>query len=347
MPLCLRTFANGIGIMDGPVNEVNMTPLSSAAVAAASRSGDRAVSGGHEILVQSLSFAYTSRPVLEEVSFGLERGAVGLLGPNGSGKTTLLRVLLGHLKVAPGAVRVLDQDMARRPRQARRRLGWMPERGGILPGMSGVGMVAYLGELSGMPPRDAMQRAHEVIDYVGLGEARYRPCQDYSQGMRQRLKLAQVLVHDPAWIFLDEPTSGLDPRGRVAMLDLVRDLASRKGFGVLLSTHLLPDVESVCRRVLVLRRGRLLANRELDPGALSRREIYEVEGFGDEAAFLARLAAAGAEVKRTDRRLEVTVGDGAGSALILAAAQETAYGLRRMRRQTVRLEDVFHDLVRE
>jgi ABC-type molybdenum transport system ATPase subunit/photorepair protein PhrA len=155
------------------------------------------------IAVSNLSFAYVRSPVLSEVSFTLDHGAVGLLGPNGSGKTTLLRALLGHLKLPPLAVTVMGRDMAKEPRAARRRLGWMPELGGIIPGMSGVSMVAYLGELSGMPGRDAMQRAHEVLDYVGLAEERYRNCEDYSQGMRQRLKLAQALVHDPAWVLLD------------------------------------------------------------------------------------------------------------------------------------------------
>ena len=217
--------------MDGFVNKVN-------------RTADPAASG---IRVEGLTFAYAQEPVLKDVTFALEKEAVGLLGPNGSGKTTLLRCLLGQVPVIPGQVEVLGRDMATRARLARAGLGWMPERGGIIPGMSGVGLVAYLGELSGMPSRDAMQRAHEVLHYVGLAEERYRKCDDYSQGMKQRLKLAQALVHDPHWLFLDEPTSGLDPRGRVSILELIRDLAWNKGLGVILSTHLLSDVESVCR----------------------------------------------------------------------------------------------------
>ena len=128
--------------------------------------------------------------------------------------------------------------------------------------MSGVGLVAYLGELSGMPARDAMQRAHEVLHYVGLADERYRKCDNYSQGMKQRLKLAQALVHDPDWLFLDEPTSGLDPRGRVSILELIRDLAWNKGLGVILSTHLLADVEAVCQEILVLQQGRTAGPRD-------------------------------------------------------------------------------------
>jgi ABC-2 type transport system ATP-binding protein len=299
------------------------------------------------ISVRNLSFAYVAAPVLREVSFNLKPGAVGLLGPNGSGKTTLLRALLGHLPLAPGAANVLGHDMARSPRAARRRLGWMPERGGILPGMSGVGMVSYLGELSGMPARDALQRAHEVIDYVGLAEERYRPVLDYSQGMRQRIKLAQALVHDPAWIFLDEPTSGLDPKGRVAMLELVRDLAVNKGLGVLLSTHLLPDVQAVCTEILVLREGRLLAHERVDTDAAAAARVFEVEGVGDEAAFTARLGVGGATVVREGRFALVTLRDGRGADVILEAAAATGFAMRRMRRQVATLEDVFFDIVKE
>lgn len=313
--------------MDVPQREVNTTETS--------------------ISVRNLSFAYTVAPVLREVTFSLRPGAVGLLGPNGSGKTTLLRALLGHLPLAPGAANVLGHDMALAPRAARRRLGWMPERGGILPGMSGVGMVSYLGELSGMPARDALQRAHEVIDYVGLAEERYRPVLDYSQGMRQRIKLAQALVHDPAWIFLDEPTSGLDPKGRVAMLELVRDLAVNKGLGVLLSTHLLPDVQAVCTEILVLREGRLLAHERVDTAGDAAARVFEVEGVGDEDAFVARLGAAGAAVVREGRFALVTLRDGRGADVILEAAAATGFAMRRMRRQVATLEDVFFDIVKE
>ncbi|MCB1151608.1 ABC transporter ATP-binding protein, partial [bacterium] len=219
--------------MASPTSEVNST--------------DRAIE------VRGLDFGYTATPVLKDVSFRLEPGAVGLLGPNGSGKTTLLRALMGHLTLPAGKVSVLGRDMAVAARAARRGLGWMPERGGILPGMSGVAMVAYLGELGGMPVTDALQRAHEALNFVGLADERYRMADTYSQGMRQRLKLAQCLVHDPDWLFLDEPTAGLDPRGRLAMLDLVHDLSHAHGFGVILSTHLLADVKAVCDEILVLR----------------------------------------------------------------------------------------------
>jgi len=312
------------------------------------------------IRVADLSFAYTSEPVLKGVSFELEKGGVGLLGPNGSGKTTLLRCLLGQVDVAAGQVTVLGHDMAASARLARAGLGWMPETGGIIPGMSGVGLVAYLGELSGMPARDAMQRAHEVLHYVGLADERYRKCDEYSQGMKQRLKLAQALVHDPEWLFLDEPTSGLDPRGRVSVLELIRDLTWNKGLGVILSTHLLADVEAVCREILVLRKGELLARQDVDAGSRQARQVFEVEGFGDEERFRAGLAAYGAEISEDQRLLLVTLdlervagataGEGqwdpaAGVNAILGVAAASDYALRRLRRRPLSLADEFYDLV--
>jgi ABC-2 type transport system ATP-binding protein len=185
------------------------------------------------------------------------------------------------------------------------------------------------------------------MDYVGLGEARYRKCEDYSQGMRQRLKLAQALVHDPAWIFLDEPTSGLDPKGRVAILQLVRDLAHNKGFGVILSTHLLPDVEAVCQEILVLRQGELLAHEQINDAIAPARQVFEVEGFGEEAAFHAALSKMGLEVQVDGRYALVTAREQDGAELILAAAADTGYALRRLRRQTLSLSDLFYKMVEE
>ena len=313
------------------------------------------------IRVSSLTFAYARRPVLQDVSFGLESGAIGLLGPNGSGKTTLLRCLLGQVPLPAGKVEVAGLDMASQARRARARLGWMPERGGVIPGMCGVGLVAYLGELSGLPSRDAMQRAHEVLHYVGLADERYRKCEDYSQGMKQRLKLAQALVHDPAWLFLDEPTSGLDPRGRVAILELIRDLAWNKGLGVILSTHLLADVESVCREILVLREGRLLARQDVDGNAREPRQVFEVEGFGDEDAFAAGLQRLEAQVTHQNRLWLVTLDldrlghpekdeqggyrAEVGTGAILEIAAETGFALRRLRRRPVTLAEEFYHLV--
>jgi len=308
------------------------------------------------IEVRDLTFAYWRDPVLREVTCRLEPGAIGLLGPNGSGKTTLLRALLGQVPLPAGRVLVGGADMAVEARRGRRLLGWMPERGGIIPGYSGVALTAYLGELSGLPRQDAMQRAHEVLHFVGLRDERYRPCETYSQGMRQRLKLAGALVHDPRWLLLDEPTSGLDPDGRAAMLELVADLAGRKGLGVILSTHLLADVEAVCREILVLRDGVLLERQTLDVSDLHGRHLFEITGFGNEAAFVAALARLAVEVRQDGRLLTALIdmdklpaGAGTTTARAVRAVLELAaacdYAPRRLRRRPLTLADEFHALV--
>jgi len=299
------------------------------------------------IRVQDLTFGYSATPVLKNVTFDLNRCSIGLLGPNGSGKTTLLRALLGHLDVAPGSVDVLGYDMSNKPRDARRHLGWMPERGGILPDMSGVAMVAFLGELGGMPPTDALQRSHEVLNYVGLADERYRMADTYSQGMRQRLKLAQALVHDPDWLFLDEPTAGLDPRGRLSLLDLVKNLAQDCGFGIILSTHLLADVKAVCDEILVLRDGRLLDHARVDADAEKQTTVFVLEGFGDNEAFVAALKAQGLDPQPEERTILVATDDDSGPDLILKAASESNFALRRLQRRTETLEDLFFQLVDE
>jgi len=297
------------------------------------------------IEVRDLTFAYGREPVLRDVSFNLSKCAIGLLGPNGSGKTTLLRALLGHLRMSSGHVDVLGSDMAVKPHAARKRIGWMPERGGILPAMSGVGMVAYLGELSGMPVTDALQRSHEVLNYVGLADERYRKADTYSQGMRQRLKLAQALVHDPDWLFLDEPTSGLDPSGRVSLLELVRDLARAKGFGVILSTHLLADVREVCEEILVLHKGVLLDHGRVEVDTNGDMGVFIVEGFGEEQAFADQLTATGVPFERQERLWEISVPRASGAQMILEAAAASQYALRRLEAKTETLEDLFFRLV--
>jgi ABC-2 type transport system ATP-binding protein len=308
------------------------------------------------IRVDELTFAYRVEPALRDVSFTLEPGAVGLLGPNGSGKTTLLRALLGQIDIPADRVHVGEIDMATRAAEGRRRLGWMPERGGVIPGHSGVGLVSYMGELSGMPRQDAMQRAHEVLHFVGLKDERYRPCETYSQGMRQRLKLACALVHDPEWLLLDEPTSGLDPGGRVAMLDLVRDLAGRKGLGVILSTHLLADVEATCDELLVLKRGQLLERHTVSHHEPGGRQVYEMAGFGDDAAFAAGLGRLADGFEQEGLHFTAVIdldrlppGEGPASAQAVKAVLELAvasdFSLRRLRRRPVTLADEFHELV--
>src|SRR6187402_170521 len=214
---------------------------------------------GPVVQADHLSVRYGKNFALNDVTAVFPPGAVGLLGPNGAGKSTLLKSLLGFLVPEKGSMKVLDLDVAQRPLAIRARIGYMPESDSHIPGMNAVSFVAYCGQLAGLPAVDAMQRAHEVLYYVGLGEARYRNLETYSTGMKQRIKLAQALVHDPDLLFLDEPTNGMDPKGRDEMLELIRDVVVNKGISLILASHLLPDVEQTCGHVVVLDKGAVAA----------------------------------------------------------------------------------------
>jgi ABC-2 type transport system ATP-binding protein len=229
----------------------------------------------------------------------------------------------------------------------RAKLGYMPETDGHIPGMNAVTFVAYCGQLAGLPKADAMQRAHEVLYYVGLGEARYRNVETYSTGMKQRIKLAQSLVHDPDLLFLDEPTNGMDPKGRDEMLELIRDLAHNKGVNLILSSHLLPDVEYTCDHVVVLDKGVVAASGPIDQLKGPAGRVYEVRVKGDLAPFVAALGAGGMECHETEEDvMRVFVPDGVGSAggdqrRICEIARECRVQVRHLRASVPTLEDVF------
>src|SRR4029077_9472834 len=199
----------------------------------------------------------------------------------------------GPISVDSGEGEVLGMDVRARRLDIRQAVGFAPEDECLFPGVAGIEAVAYAGELCGMPGTDATQRAHEVLNYVGLGEARYRPVESYSTGMKQRLKLASAIVHDPQLLILDEPTNGMDPEGRQEILELARDLAGNKGMSLLFSSHLLPDVEAVCDHVLVLARGRLLAQGRIQDLKQAHDHMVEVRVKADPARFTRRLAEQG------------------------------------------------------
>lgn len=209
--------------------------------------------------IKNLTVRYGSFTALSDFSVDIPEGCTGLLGPNGAGKTTLIKTLLGFIKPASGGGSVVGCDILESPREIRQRVGLMPEQDCHIPGMTAVQFVSYAGELAGMPPSQALRRSHEVLEYCGLGEARYRNVETYSTGMKQRIKLAQAIVHGPRLLLLDEPTNGLDPAGREDMLELVRSVSHGKGLHVLVSSHLLPDIERVCDRVIVVMAGQLKA----------------------------------------------------------------------------------------
>src|SRR5215203_4423993 len=255
---------------------------------------------GPVVQADHLSVRYGNNFALNDVTAVFPPGAVGLLGPNGAGKSTLLKSLLGFLVPEKGSMKVLGLDVARSPLEIRERIGYMPESDSHIPGMNAVSFVAYCGQLSGLPGVDAMQRAHEVLYYVGLGEARYRNIETYSTGMKQRIKLAQAIVHDPDLLFLDEPTNGMDPKGRDEMLELIRDLAHHKNVNLILSSHLLPDVEYTCDHVVVVDKGTVATAGPIEALKGTRGRVYELRVKGDQARFITVLRGEGLDCHDTD-----------------------------------------------
>ena len=306
----------------------------------------------HAVRLDQVTVVYGKNRALRDVTAVFPKGAVGLLGPNGAGKSTMLKSLLGFITPQRGRLDVLGLDVAERPLEVRAKLGYMPESDGHIPGMNAVTFVAYCGQLAGLPRADAMQRAHEVLYYVGLGEARYRNVETYSTGMKQRIKLAQALVHDPDLLFLDEPTNGMDPKGRDEMLELIRDLAHNKGISLILSSHLLPDVEYTCDHVVVLDKGTVATWGPIQQLKGPTGRVYEVRVKGDLAAFVAALHAAGFETRETEEDImRVSVSrppDGlTDQQLICRTALSTHVQVRHLKTSIPTLEDVFARAVGE
>jgi len=242
---------------------------------------------------------------------------------------------------------VLGLDVATRPLEIRSRIGYMPESDAHIPGMNAVSFVAYCGELAGLPAVDAMQRAHEVLYYVGLGEARYRNVETYSTGMKQRIKLAQALVHDPDLLFLDEPTNGMDPKGRDEMLELVHDLGHNKNVSLILSSHLLPDVEYTCDHVIVMDKGQIAAQGPIEELKGPAGRVFELRIKGNLTAFIELLHEAGMECHGTDQDvMRVFVPHGSDGTVrdqrvIFELAARHGVQVRHLRPSIPTLEDVF------
>jgi ABC-2 type transport system ATP-binding protein len=308
------------------------------------------------VTLSNVTVTYGTNRALRDVSAAFHEGAVGLLGPNGAGKSTMLKALLGFLKPDQGEMRVFGLNVAEKPLEIRARLGYMPETDAHIPGMNAVTFVAYCGQLAGLPFSDAMQRAHEVLYYVGLGEARYRNVETYSTGMKQRIKLAQALVHDPDLLFLDEPTNGMDPKGREEMLELIRDLAHNKHVNLILSSHLLPDVEYTCDRVVVMDKATVVAQGPIGELKGPAGRVFELRVKGELQSFLQVLHDQGLETHNTDEDiLRVFVPADATSRFgtqtdqqaIFALAARHGVQVRHLRASLPTLEDVFAKAVGE
>jgi ABC-2 type transport system ATP-binding protein len=233
------------------------------------------------IELQDVNFSYGRNKDLNHISVKIPPGVFGLLGPNGAGKTTLMKILLGFLKPASGKCSVLGLSLGRDLRSIRQKIGYMPESDSMIPNTDAVNLTAYMGALAGMPWHEAVKRAHEVLYYVGLEDSRYRQVNTYSTGMKQRLKLASSLVHDPKLLFLDEPTSGMDPSAREDMLLLIKDIAKKSQMNIIISSHILADIEATCQKVFIMNRGELVAEKKIGHQNKNYLEVYRIKIRGD------------------------------------------------------------------
>jgi len=294
------------------------------------------------IELQDVRFSYGPVKALDGVTLKIGEGACGLLGPNGAGKSTLLKVLLGFLPPDAGEGLVLGHDIRKDAFGVRRVVGYMPEDDCFIPGLDAVSFTAYFGELSGMPRAEAMKRAHDVLYYVGLGEARYRLLETYSAGMKQRLKLAQALVHDPKILFLDEPTSNLDPQGRSEILELIADISSKKDLHVLISSHILTDIEQTCASLVILNKGKVAAQGELATLREVRFSLYEMKVKGEPDAFRNVLQSAGCRVEETeDQLLKAYLPASMNRRDVFRLAEGAGIQIRHFVKSRTSLEDLF------
>jgi len=285
---------------------------------------------------------YGRRTVLDGVTCEVRPGITGLVGPNGAGKSTLVRAILGLARLAAGGVSVFGHDPFRVPRIVRQLVGVVPEDECAVPGLAAVEMVRYAGRLSGLPGTEALRRAHEVLDWCDAGQERYRPVETLSIGVRQKVAFAAAIVHDPRLVILDEPTNGLDPLERRAMLGRLQTLAHDHGKTVFISTHVLPDVQAICDRVIVLAAGQVRLEGAIDDLTRPVRPLLRLEVLGDVDACAARLAAAGIEAERLDATtLHLPLQDAAGLDRVWGAAREAGVVVRGLVPVQDRFEDVF------
>jgi ABC-2 type transport system ATP-binding protein len=292
----------------------------------------------HRAVATALTKRYSTTPALESLSFDLTAGVTGLVGANGAGKTTLFKIMLGLLKPDSGTVVIDGIDVTEDPVGVRSMLGYMPEHDCLPTDQSAADVVAMLGEIAGLPARAARQRASDVLDLVGLDEARFRPIEGYSTGMRQRTKLAQAIVADPKLVLLDEPTAGLDPQGRHEMLDLVRRLGTF-GISVIMATHLLDDVQTTCDHVVMLDAGRLVASGRTDD-LLETTGVVRVDVGGRGQDLIGALGPREAALL-ADGTVEVAVEGDDDIDAVVAVVAEAGLPLHGLTRQRSSLDDVF------
>jgi ABC-2 type transport system ATP-binding protein len=294
------------------------------------------------LMTEGLTKRFGSVTAVEGLSVDVQPGVTGLVGANGAGKSTLLKMLLGLLPPTEGRAAVLGLDVATDGASIRERVGYMPEHDCLPPDVSATEFVVHMGRMSGLPTTSARERAADTLRHVGLYEERYRPMGGYSTGMRQRVKLAQALVHDPALVLLDEPTNGLDPAGRDDMLALIRRIGTEFGISVIVTSHLLGELERVCDGIVVIDGGRLLRH-STTASVTAETPVVTVEVDGDPDDLHRRLSDAGVPVRRSGALLHVDVGEPTTYDLVRDAVADLGFGLVRMERERHRMTELFTD----
>ena len=299
------------------------------------------LNGAPVITAVNLRKMYGPHLALDDVNLEIPSGAVGILGPNGAGKSTLFKCLLGLIKTTSGEGTVLGYDIRTEGDKIRSRIGYMPEYDALDPGLAAVDQVRYSGELLGMNPAHATRRAHEVLEYVGLKDQRYRKIETFSTGMKQATKLACALVHDPEILICDEPTNGLDQKAREFMLQTLRRTVSEGGRSVLMSSHVMDDVQDVCDRIVMIHKGKIVVQRRIDELAKQVDREIEISVWGGASRMQAELEGRGLKVRRLGRVLRVDRIDDNTTFVILEAAAEAGVQVRQMQEYEPDLEDIF------
>ena len=295
------------------------------------------------IELDGLEVRFGDRVILKGLAASLTGRSIGLLGPNGAGKSTLLNTLLGFHRPSAGTARILGRDIRREPRAVRSLIGYMPENDSFIAGMSGVRFVRLMAELAGLPKAEALERAHEAFFYVGLGEVRYRALGTYSLGMKQAAKLAQAIAHGPKLLFLDEPTNGLDPPARLRMIQLIREIRDRGDLHLIVSSHLLRDVEECCDEVLILKDGVIAAFCNLEEERRANKRFLEMETRGElNGNFVEAIRGLGCETAPgVQGRLKVVLPEGLEVRRLYEIAAAQNIQIRRLNRRRDSLEDIF------
>jgi ABC-2 type transport system ATP-binding protein len=294
------------------------------------------------IELEGLGVRFGKRDILKGLTCSLSGRTIGLLGPNGAGKSTLINTLLGFYKPSSGTARIFGHDIRTELKQIRGVVGYMPENDSFIANMTAVSFIRLMAELSGLPPDAALERAHEALFYVGLGESRYRKVGTYSLGMKQLAKLAQAIVHGPKLIILDEPTNGLDPPARQRMVRMIKEMRDTHDLHIVLCSHLLRDVEETCEEVLILKDGRIVHYSNLEQERRANKRFVEMEPVGDGAALALALEGLGCECAFSGgQRLKAVLSDGIEIRDIYRLAAEREIQLRRLNYRRDTLEDIF------